>query len=77
MPGPQPAQVEDPVVPDGQAKVYFLDGSWKAFDVTPATTVGELLSDVRARLGIATANAFALYRTGAGFENATPITVLC
>ena len=34
-------------------------------------------ADVRARLGIATANAFALYRTGAGFENATPITVLC
>ena len=50
-------------MPDGQAKVYFLDGSCKAFDVTPATTVGELLGDVRARLGIITANAFALYRT--------------
>ena len=64
------------MVPDGQARFTSLTVRAR-LDVTPATTVGELLSDVRARLGIATANAFALYRTGAGFENATPITVLC
>ena len=57
------AQIEEAVAPEGQAKVYFLDGSCKPFDVTPATTVGQLLADVKVRLGIANSDAFALFRS--------------
>ena len=49
-----------------QVKVYFLDGSCKVFDISPSTSVGVLLSEVKVRLGIAAANAFALYQVQRG-----------
>ena len=40
--------------------------SCKIFDVLPATSVGELLTDVKSRLGLTTTNAFALYQVQRG-----------
>ena len=59
-------QIEEPAAPEGQAKVYFLDCTHKLFDTSPSTTVGTLLADVKARLGLALGHSFALYQVQRG-----------
>jgi hypothetical protein len=46
--------------------VYFLDGSCKLFEVASGMTVGQLLAEVKVRLGLAATNAFALYQVQRG-----------
>ena len=58
--------IEEAAAPDGSTKVYFLDGSCKLFEVTVVTTVGQLLGEVKSRLGLAATNAFALYQVQRG-----------
>ena len=47
-------------------QVYFLDGSCKLFEVASGMTVGQLLAEVKVRLGLAATNAFALYQVQRG-----------
>ena len=43
-------------------RAYFLDAEHKLFDIAPEMLVGELLQSVKARLGAAASNSFALYQ---------------
>jgi len=58
--------VEEAAAPEGSTKVYFLDGSCKLFEVATTATVGHLLAEVKARLGLVATNAFALYQVQRG-----------
>ena len=58
--------VEEAAAPDGMLKVYFLDGSHKMFEVSSDQLVGQLLYEVKARLGVESSNAFALYQVQRG-----------
>ena len=59
-------KADDAPAPEGSVKIYLLDGTYKFFETTSAMLVGELLEQVKQRLGVQESSAFALYQVQRG-----------